>query len=146
MRLNNTAVKSLSKKPGRHGDGGGLYLCVLEGGAAFWSYRYRSNGQEREMSVGRYPERSLAAARAKHMELRKRVLIDKGIQHARSIKARACQRSAKRPTPISPRTSDRGATTSTAGSGGRRSPTTVRRSETCRSTRSTPRLCSPGRR
>ena len=78
MKLNNTAVKSLSKKPGRHGDGGGLYLRVLEGGAAFWSYRYRSNGQEREMSIGRYPELSLAEARVKHMELRKRVLIDKG--------------------------------------------------------------------
>jgi integrase len=77
MKLNNTAVKSRSKKTGRHGDGGGLYLRVLEGGAAFWSYRYRSNGQEREMSIGRYPELSLAAARERHTDLRKRVLIDK---------------------------------------------------------------------
>jgi integrase len=77
MKLNNTAVKRLSKKPGRHGDGGGLYLRVLEGGAAFWSYRYRSNGQEREMSIGRYPELSISVARAKHMEMRKRVLVDK---------------------------------------------------------------------
>jgi integrase len=77
MKLNNTAVKSRSKKTGRHGDGGGLYLRVLEGGAAFWSYRYRSNGQEREMSIGRYPELSISVARAKHMEMRKRVLVDK---------------------------------------------------------------------
>ena len=77
MKLNNTAVKRLRKKPGRHGDGGGLYLRVLEGGAAFWSYRYRSNGQEREMSIGRYPELSLSEARAKHMEMRKQVLVDK---------------------------------------------------------------------
>src|SRR5271156_939636 len=77
MKLNNTAVKRLSKKPGRHGDGGGLYLRVLQGGAAFWSYRYRSSRQEREMSIGRYPELPLAAARERHTDLRKRVLIDK---------------------------------------------------------------------
>jgi integrase len=78
MKLNNTAVKALLKKPGRHGDGGGLYLRVTEGGVAFWSYRYLWHGRQREMSFGRYPELLLAEAREQHMELRRRVLNDGG--------------------------------------------------------------------
>lgn len=62
MKLTNTAVKALLRKPGRHGDGGGLYLRVTAGGVAFWSYRYHRHGQQREMSIGRYPELSLAVA------------------------------------------------------------------------------------
>jgi integrase len=78
MKLNNTAVKRLLKKPGRHGDGDGLFLRVMEGGVAFWSYRYRVGGKEREMSLGRYtPQFSLAEARKKHAGLRNRVLNDK---------------------------------------------------------------------
>jgi integrase len=76
MKLNNTAVKALLKQPGRYGDGGGLYLRVTGGGVAFWAYRYRWHGLQREMSFGRYPELSLAAARERHRELRRRVLND----------------------------------------------------------------------
>jgi integrase len=78
MKLNNTAIKSLLKKPGRHGDGDGLFLRVMKGGVAFWSYRYRVSGKEREMSLGRYtPRFSLAEARKKHAGPRNRVLNDK---------------------------------------------------------------------
>jgi integrase len=77
MKLTNTAVKAALKKPGRYSDGGGLFFRVTRPGAAHWAYRYRVDGKEREMSLGPYPEVSIAAARERHAELRKRVMIDK---------------------------------------------------------------------
>jgi len=76
MKLTNTAVKAALKKPGRHADGGGLYLRVLPNGTAVWVYRYTRHGQQREMKVGRHPELSLAAARDRHLELRQQVVND----------------------------------------------------------------------
>ena len=65
-KLTQAALKVRIKKPGRHGDGGGLFFRVLPGEKAYWVYRYRIGGQEREMSLGTYPEISLAEARALH--------------------------------------------------------------------------------
>jgi integrase len=77
MKLTNPGLKRLLKKPGRHGDGAGLFFRTLRGDKAYWVYRYRLGGREREFSIGPYPEVSLSEARAKHMELRKRVVVDK---------------------------------------------------------------------
>jgi Arm DNA-binding domain len=77
MKLTNAGLKRLLGKPGRHGDGAGLFFRTLGGDKAYWVYRYRAGGREREFSIGPYPEVSLAEARAKHMELRKRVIVDK---------------------------------------------------------------------
>jgi integrase len=76
VKLTNTSLKAALRKPGRHGDGDGLYLRVLDNGTAIWVYRYSRHGQQREMAFGRYPELSLAAARERHRELRRRVLND----------------------------------------------------------------------
>ena len=75
-------LKLLLKKPGRHADGGGLYFRVVgkagEGKAkAYFVFRYRLNGVERETSLGVYPELGLEEARVKHAELRKLVKVDK---------------------------------------------------------------------
>jgi integrase len=48
-----TAVTVRNAKPGRYGDGGGLFLLVREGGAKFWLFRYRTAGKMREMGLGR---------------------------------------------------------------------------------------------
>ena len=77
MKLTNPGLKRLLEKPGRHGDGAGLFFRTLGGDKAYWVYRYRVGGREREFSIGPYPEVSLTEARAKHMELRKRVVVDK---------------------------------------------------------------------
>jgi integrase len=54
------------KKPGRHGDGNGLFQRVLPGELAYWTYRYRIGGKEREMSLGNYYDISLSDARDLH--------------------------------------------------------------------------------
>ena len=52
------------QKPGRHGDGGGLYLGVKPGGGKSWYQRIVIRGKRREMGLGRFPDVSLAKARA----------------------------------------------------------------------------------
>lgn len=52
--LTDMAAKALVRagKPGRHGDGSGLYLHVTGPGQAKWSLRYMLNGRAREMGLG----------------------------------------------------------------------------------------------
>lgn len=49
-RLNQLQVKSA--KPGRHGDGDGLYLLVSPTGAKSWVLRIQSDGQRRDIGLG----------------------------------------------------------------------------------------------
>ena len=69
-------LRGLLKKPGRHPDGEakGLYFRAVGDGKAYWVYRYRVAGREREMSLGPYPEVKLDEARAKHAVERAKVL------------------------------------------------------------------------
>ncbi|MFN4056351.1 MAG: Arm DNA-binding domain-containing protein [Alishewanella aestuarii] len=50
--LTTKTVESLIKKgkPGRFGDGEGLYLTVPKSGNPFWFLRYTSNGKRREIA------------------------------------------------------------------------------------------------
>jgi integrase len=77
MKLIPASLRKLLEKPGRHGDGEGLFFRTLDDAKAYWVYRYRVDNREREISIGPYPEVSLADARAKHAELRRRVVVDK---------------------------------------------------------------------
>ena len=47
-----TAAKVRTAKPGRYGDGGGLYLLVRGADARFWVFRYTRRGRNREMGLG----------------------------------------------------------------------------------------------
>jgi hypothetical protein len=76
-KLNHKGLQALIEKPGRHSDGDGLYFRTLGLGRAYWVFRYRANGKEREMSLGPFPELSLSEARAKHAAARKAVVVDK---------------------------------------------------------------------
>lgn len=40
-----------SAKPGRHGDGGGLYLLVKPSGARSWVLRVQVDGRRRDMDL-----------------------------------------------------------------------------------------------
>ena len=40
------------KKPGRHSDGGGLYLNVTKTGAKSWVFMWKRDGRRREMGLG----------------------------------------------------------------------------------------------
>jgi len=96
MKLTNASLKRLIEKPGRHGDGDGLYFRTLGLDRAYWVFRYRTGGKEREMSLGPYPELSLIEARAKHAAARKAVVVDKAdpLAERRADKAAAAKANA----------------------------------------------------
>lgn len=63
-KLNSRAVSG-ALPPGRHGDGGNLYLLVEKSGARRWLFIYRWSGKQREMGLGSLADVSLARAREK---------------------------------------------------------------------------------
>jgi integrase len=87
MPLNATQVKNV--KPGpktkRYFDSKGMYLEVTSAGGMYWRLKYRLNGKEKRLSLGVYPDVSLAEARDKRDEERK--LIAKGINPTQVRKA-----------------------------------------------------------
>ena len=62
--LRANAVRDLTK-PGRYGDGGGLYLNVSLAGTKSWVMRAARNGKRGAWGLGSYPATSLQEARAK---------------------------------------------------------------------------------
>src|SRR4051812_11660853 len=72
QKLNARAVATLSK-PGRHSDGGGLYLSVSPAGARSWVFMWKVNGRRREMGLGSLRNVPLARARQKAAEARQKL-------------------------------------------------------------------------
>lgn len=70
QKLADTKAKSDSLKPGRHSDGGGLYLNVSPSGSKSWLFMWVRNGKRREMGFGAYPGVTLASARKKAADYR----------------------------------------------------------------------------
>jgi len=64
-----TALAIKAAKPGKHFDGGGLYLHVQSSGR-YWRLKYRYAGKEKLLALGVYPEVSLAEARRRRDEAR----------------------------------------------------------------------------
>ena len=64
VKLNDKQVKSLlrKKEPGYFAAGNGLYFRVSKEGTGFWLVRYTINKKRREISIGRYPDLTLANA------------------------------------------------------------------------------------
>jgi len=71
-KLSDVAVKA-AKKPGRHSDGGGLYLNISPSGTKSWLFMWVLDGKRREMGLGAYPAISLAKARATAINCREAV-------------------------------------------------------------------------
>ena len=82
-------------KPQKLADGGGLYLLLNPNGSRWWRYKYRFEGKEKLLSLGTYPETSLAEAREKHAAARKRLQAgtDPGA-HRKAEKAAGAERAA----------------------------------------------------
>ena len=72
-KLTDIAIKGA--KPGsgikKLSDGNGLNLLIHPNGSKYWAYRYRYLGKEKSLSLGVYPEVTLAEARVKASEARK---------------------------------------------------------------------------
>lgn len=58
-------------KPYKLADGGGMYLLVNTNGSRYWRLKYRYAGKEKLLSIGTYPDLSLAEARTKRGEAKK---------------------------------------------------------------------------
>lgn len=89
-RLTARRVQTLSE-PGRHADGGGLYLVVDTSGAKRWVMLYRLPGKRREMGLG--PVLSVPLIRARELAAEARTQIAAGIDplEARVAAAAAAQ-------------------------------------------------------
>lgn len=63
--LNDRQIKNAKpkEKPYKLSDGGGLFLLVTVSGVKSWRIKYRLNGKEKLLTVGKYPEISLQEAR-----------------------------------------------------------------------------------
>lgn len=61
-KLSAREVETLSR-PGRHSDGGGLYLSIDANGRRRWVFMYTSNGRRVELGLGSASTRSLKEAR-----------------------------------------------------------------------------------
>lgn len=76
MALTDTFVKQVKHKGSpigeRYADGGGMYLRVKAAGK-YWRLDYRINGKAQTLSLGVYPEVSLAKARSRREQARERL-------------------------------------------------------------------------
>lgn len=70
--LTDTAIRKAAsgEKPRKLADGGGLYIEIQPNGARWWRLKYRIGGKEKRLSLGVYPEVTLAQARQKRDEAR----------------------------------------------------------------------------
>ena len=75
-RVKLTARAAATTRPGRYGDGGGLYLVVSPTGARKWVYRFTYAGRVTEAGLGSANVVSLAEARRKAHDARR--LLDAG--------------------------------------------------------------------
>jgi Arm DNA-binding domain/Phage integrase family len=73
MPLTDIKVKTAKpmEKAYKLADGGGMYLLVKPNGSKYWRLKYRFAGKEKMLSIGVYPDVSLADAREKRKEARK---------------------------------------------------------------------------
>jgi integrase len=63
--INKLAARRITteRRPGRHADGGGLYLSISENGGRRWVFLFKRNGKSREMGLGGVSGVGLALAR-----------------------------------------------------------------------------------
>lgn len=89
--LTDKAIKAALKgavqggKPIKVSDGAGLHLEARPTGSGWWRMRYRFDGKEGMLSLGVYPDVSLAAARERRNEVREQVAA--GVDPSASRKA-----------------------------------------------------------
>ncbi len=62
VKLTDAKLRNLSA-PGKHADGGGLYLEVTPAGGRYWRLKYRFAGKEKRLAFGVYPAVGLKDAR-----------------------------------------------------------------------------------
>jgi integrase len=72
QKLSARTVATLTK-PGRHSDGGGLYLSISPAGARSWVFMWKVDGRRREMGLGSLRDVPIAKARQKAADARQKL-------------------------------------------------------------------------
>ena len=72
MALTDTEIRKSkpTDKPYRLADSGGLFLWITPAGGKLWRWKYRFEGAEKLMALGKYPDITLAQARERHAAAR----------------------------------------------------------------------------
>ena len=75
MALTDTAIKALKPSTAAYAkaDGRGLVIEVLPTGSKVWRLRYRLSGRQEKVTIGAYPEFTLAEARDVAADMRRLV-------------------------------------------------------------------------
>ena len=76
-RLTDREAKNITK-PGRHADGGNLYLNVTPTGARSWVFLYRFGGKQREKGLGSAAPRHVSLAKAREKAAAARQALAEG--------------------------------------------------------------------
>ncbi|MGW8174611.1 MAG: tyrosine-type recombinase/integrase [Stenotrophomonas sp.] len=89
MPLTDAAIRRAkpAEKPQKLTDGGGLYLYITTAGARSWRWKYRIAGKEKLLSIGLYPDVSLARAREARDDARR--LLARGVDPGAQKRAAA---------------------------------------------------------
>lgn len=86
-------AKASQKGPAKLVDGGGLYLWIApQTGAKSWRFDYRLFDKRKTLTIGRYPEITLAEARVAHLAAR--ALVEKNIDPAQRKRSDAQKQAA----------------------------------------------------
>lgn len=95
MMLTNIQIQKATPadKPIRLFDGRGLYLEISPTGGKLWRFKYRFDGKEKRLALGKYPEISLADARKRREAARE--LIAHEIDPGEDRKAKRAERAAR---------------------------------------------------
>ncbi|HBS5659708.1 TPA: DUF4102 domain-containing protein [Klebsiella variicola] len=78
MKLNARQVDAAKpkEKPYKLADGGSLYLLLKPNGGKYWRLKYRVAGKEKLLTLGVYPEVTLADTQAKREEAKRGIAGD----------------------------------------------------------------------
>lgn len=83
-KLSDMKARTVSK-PGRHSDGGGLYLRVRNVTAKSWAFKWVRDGKPFEYGLGGYPAVSLVAARDLAAECRAKLAAGEDPRTVRQV-------------------------------------------------------------
>ena len=93
MALTDIAIRALvhGDKPIKKADEKGLFLLLQPSGGKLWRFKYRINGKEKKLGLGRYPDVSLKEARRRRDEARQIMAmgVDPGEQKKQDVLAAA---------------------------------------------------------
>lgn len=75
MKLTELQVRKATpgEKPRKLADGGGMYLLIAPAGGKLWRLKYRIDGKEKVLALGRYPDVGLAEARNRREDARRQI-------------------------------------------------------------------------